>query len=105
MDVVELVSKVAGLDPEKLRITPIAAGLPNQNSRLDVGEQTFFFRRPGAATELLAVDRENELFNTRAAAEAGYADQSHLTRECAELAGLPPAALLAARGTASAARV
>ena len=33
----------------------------------------------------------------RAAIEAGYADQPHLTRECAELAGLPPAALLAAR--------
>ena len=71
MDVVELVSKVAGLDPENLRITPITAGLTNQNYRLDVGERTFFFRRPGAATELLAVDRENELFNTRAAAEAG----------------------------------
>ena len=33
----------------------------------------------------------------RVAAEAGYADQPHLTRECAELAGLPPAALLASR--------
>jgi AraC-like DNA-binding protein len=33
----------------------------------------------------------------RAAPEAGYADQPHLTRECAELAGLPPAALLASR--------
>ncbi len=29
-----------------------------------------------------------------AAAELGYADQSHLTRECRELAGLTPAALL-----------
>jgi transcriptional regulator GlxA family with amidase domain len=36
----------------------------------------------------------------RAAAEAGYSDQPHLTRECAELAGLPPAALLAARAAA-----
>jgi AraC-like DNA-binding protein len=31
----------------------------------------------------------------RLAAEAGYADQPHLTRDCAELAGLPAAALLA----------
>jgi AraC-like DNA-binding protein len=30
------------------------------------------------------------------AADAGYADQAHLTREVARLAGLPPAALLAA---------
>ena len=28
------------------------------------------------------------------AAEAGYADQSHLTRECLRLSGLPPAALM-----------
>ena len=40
----------------------------------------------------------------RAAAEAGYADQPHLTRECAELAGLPPAALLAARAAPDGAR-
>jgi AraC-like DNA-binding protein len=32
-----------------------------------------------------------------AAAEAGYADQPHLTRECNDLAGLPPAELLAGR--------
>jgi AraC-like DNA-binding protein len=32
------------------------------------------------------------------AAEAGYADQSHLTRECLRLAGLTPAALM--RGSA-----
>ena len=32
-----------------------------------------------------------------AAAEAGYADQAHLTRECAALSGLTPAALARAR--------
>jgi AraC-like DNA-binding protein len=32
----------------------------------------------------------------RLAAEAGYADQPHLTRDCVRLAGLSPAALLAA---------
>jgi AraC-like DNA-binding protein len=31
----------------------------------------------------------------RLAADSGYADQAHLTRECRDLAGLPPAALLA----------
>jgi AraC-like DNA-binding protein len=38
----------------------------------------------------------------RVAFEAGYADQAHLTNECGDLAGLTPAALLAARGTAPA---
>ncbi|MCW3001799.1 MAG: AraC family transcriptional regulator [Conexibacter sp.] len=32
----------------------------------------------------------------RLAADAGYADQAHLARECRRLAGLPPGALLAA---------
>jgi AraC-like DNA-binding protein len=32
-----------------------------------------------------------------AAADAGYADQAHMTIECARLAGLPPTALLAER--------
>jgi AraC-like DNA-binding protein len=41
---------------------------------------------PGAAVAPLA----------RLAAEAGYADQAHLARECRRLAGLPPSALLAA---------
>ena len=31
------------------------------------------------------------------AAEAGYADQSHLTRDCVELSGLTPAALAGLR--------
>jgi AraC-like DNA-binding protein len=34
---------------------------------------------------------------SRVAAEAGYADQAHLTRESVRLAGLPPAALARAR--------
>jgi AraC-like DNA-binding protein len=33
----------------------------------------------------------------RLAAELGYADQAHLTRECTRLAGMPPAALIRAR--------
>jgi AraC-like DNA-binding protein len=35
------------------------------------------------------------------AADAGYADQAHLTRDSSELAGLPPAALVRARRAAS----
>jgi len=71
MDVAALVNKALGIDTAGLRVTPIAAGLTNQNYRLDIGDRTYFFRRPGPATELLAVDRENEVYNTRAAAKAG----------------------------------
>ena len=51
--------------------SPIAAGLTNQNFRVEVDGRPFFVRLPGASTDLLAVDRANELHNTRAAAEAG----------------------------------
>jgi thiamine kinase-like enzyme len=51
----------------------IAAGLTNTNYRVEVDGTPLFVRIPGAATELLAVDRANELHNTRAAAAAGVA--------------------------------
>ena len=50
---------------------PIAAGLTNQNFRVVVDGTPYFVRIPGAKTDLLAVDRGNELHNTRAAAESG----------------------------------
>jgi thiamine kinase-like enzyme len=49
----------------------IPAGLTNTNYRVVVDGTPMFVRIPGAATELLAVDRGNELHNTRAAAQAG----------------------------------
>ncbi len=55
----------------EIRVSPIAAGLTNQNFRVDVDGTPFFVRLPGQSTDLLAVDRGNELHNTRAAAAAG----------------------------------
>jgi len=51
---------------------------------------------------LAAAERHPEPDLARLAAEHGYADQAHLTNECARLAGLPPAALLRDRRGASA---
>jgi thiamine kinase-like enzyme len=50
---------------------PIAAGLTNANWKVTVDGTPHFVRIPGAATDLLAVDRANERHNTRAAALAG----------------------------------
>ena len=55
----------------EIRISPISAGLTNQNYRVDVEATPYFVRLPGQSTDLLAVDRANELHNTRAAAAAG----------------------------------
>jgi thiamine kinase-like enzyme len=51
--------------------TAIPAGLTNTNYRVEVDGTPHFVRIPGAGTDLLAVDRANELHNTRAAAQAG----------------------------------
>ena len=53
----------------------IPAGLTNTNYRVAVDGTSHFVRIPGAATELLAVDRGNEIHNTRAAAAAGVSPQ------------------------------
>ncbi len=50
---------------------PIAGGLTNRNFRVLVDGRPEFLRIPGPGTDLLAIDRANELHNTRAAAEAG----------------------------------
>ena len=55
----------------RIRIERIAAGLTNQNFRVEVDGTPYFLRLPGQSTDLLAVDRNNELHNTGAAAEAG----------------------------------
>jgi thiamine kinase-like enzyme len=67
-DVVAAVPEWSG---HEIRIEPIAAGLTNSNFRVDVDGTPIFVRIPGPSTELLAVDRGNELHNTRAAAIAG----------------------------------
>ena len=64
-------------------------------TRLDAGEA-----RPGRAHVSAALGGAGELGGPGLAwlaAETGYADQAHLTRECVRLAGLPPAALAAQR--------
>jgi AraC-like DNA-binding protein len=48
---------------------------------------------------LLLAEREPASPLGRLAAEAGYADQAYLTRECRRLSGLSPAALLAVGAT------
>ena len=55
----------------EIRISPIAAGLTNQNFQVTVDGVPHFVRLPGPSTDLLAVDRGNELHNTRAAAATG----------------------------------
>lgn len=56
---------------KSVTIQPLSGGLTNTNFKVVVDGRSFFVRVPGESTELLAVDRQNEYFNTKAAAESG----------------------------------
>ena len=69
----EVIAAIPAWTGRPVTVRRIEAGLTNTNWRVEVDGTPYFVRIPGAATELLAVDRGNELFNTLAAAEAGVA--------------------------------
>src|SRR5215216_2173860 len=69
----EAVSKIADWQGKDITIQPLSGGLTNTNFRVTVDGTPYFLRVPGESTELLAIDRKNEVYNTKAAAEAGVA--------------------------------
>jgi thiamine kinase-like enzyme len=69
----QVIAAVPAWTGRSIRTERIEAGLTNTNWRVEVDGTPYFVRVPGAATELLAVDRGNELHNTAAAADAGVA--------------------------------
>src|SRR5256885_17216889 len=67
----EAVSQVSlwrGVEPT---VSPLSGGLTNENYLVEAGGRRYVMRLPGASTELLFIDRLNELYNTRAAAGTG----------------------------------
>ncbi len=55
----------------KVDISPLSGGLTNENYLVEVDGERYVMRLPGQSTELLSIDRENEVFNTKAAAATG----------------------------------
>lgn len=69
----EVAAGVPEWQGQDVSIQSLSGGLTNTNYKITVNGELFFVRVPGASTELLAIDRNNEHHNTRAAAEAGVA--------------------------------
>ena len=69
----EVVSKIEDWQGKDISIQPLSGGLTNTNFRVTVDGTPYFIRVPGESTDLLAIDRNNEVYNTKAAAEAGVA--------------------------------
>jgi thiamine kinase-like enzyme len=67
----EVAAKIEDWKGKAITIQPLSGGLTNSNFKVLVDGTPYFVRVPGANTELLAVDRENERFNSVAAAEVG----------------------------------
>ncbi|TAH53236.1 MAG: LPS biosynthesis choline kinase [Chloroflexota bacterium] len=68
-----LLSRLATFQNKTLIVTPLSGGLTNTNFRVEADGVPYVVRLPGAQTELLAVDRANEVYNARAAHAAGIA--------------------------------
>jgi thiamine kinase-like enzyme len=64
-------SKVALWQGRQVDITPLSGGLTNENFLVQVEGTKFVMRLPGQSTELLSIDRANEVYNTKAAATTG----------------------------------
>jgi thiamine kinase-like enzyme len=71
----EAVGKIDDWKGKRISIQPLSGGLTNSNYRVEVDGRPYFVRVPGESTELLAIDRNNEYYNTKAAAQAGVAPQ------------------------------
>jgi thiamine kinase-like enzyme len=67
----EVLERVALWRGAEIVVNPLSGGLTNDNWVVEANQRRFVVRIPGKDTELLAIDRENEVANARAAAEAG----------------------------------
>src|SRR5256884_7856024 len=67
-DAVARVSLWRGKD---VKVTSLSGGLTNETYLVETGGERYVMRIPGASTELLSIDRVNEVHNARAAASTG----------------------------------
>lgn len=66
----QVIDRIPGWTGRSLAVAPLLGGLTNRIYRVDVDGVAHVVRIPGEGTQWLAIDRANELHNTRAAAAA-----------------------------------
>ena len=67
----EAVARVSLWRGAELKVSQLSGGLTNENYLVQTGGRRYVMRIPGQSTELLAIDRANEVYNTKAAASTG----------------------------------
>ena len=71
----QVVELIADWKDKDIKISSLSGGLTNTNYRVEVDSIPYFVRIPGVSTELLAVNRQNEYHNSKAAAMTGVGPQ------------------------------
>ena len=66
-------ARVALWRGKPITVSPLSGGLTNENYVVECEGKRFVLRLPGQSTELLSIDRENEVYNTKSAASTGIA--------------------------------
>ena len=67
----DAVGRVSLWQGKAVQISPLSGGLTNENYLVETGDERYVMRLPGTSTELLSIDRGNEIYNARAAASTG----------------------------------
>jgi len=67
----EAVARISLWRGKDVKVTSLSGGLTNENYLVEAGGERYVMRIPGASTELLSIDRVNEVHNARAAASTG----------------------------------
>jgi thiamine kinase-like enzyme len=67
----EAVAFVSLWKGKDVKVSQLSGGLTNENYLVEAAGQKYVMRIPGQSTELLAINRPNEVYNTKAAATTG----------------------------------
>jgi thiamine kinase-like enzyme len=71
----EAVERVSIWRGQEVKVSQLSGGLTNENYLVEAAGQRYVMRIPGQSTELLSIDRANEVHNTKAASTTGIGPQ------------------------------
>jgi thiamine kinase-like enzyme len=71
----DAVARVSLWKGEDVKVSQLSGGLTNENYLVEVAGRRYVMRIPGQSTDLLSIDRANEVYNTKAAATTGIGPQ------------------------------
>lgn len=71
----DAVARVSLWKGQDVKVSQLSGGLTNENYLVESADRRYVMRIPGQSTDLLSIDRANEVYNTKAAASTGIGPQ------------------------------